>query len=139
MNFKETVSFSLSRIGLIHRNLLERFLIPIGLHSGQVFVLFELWETDGQRQIDLAEKLSIAPPTLNKIVSGMIESKLIERKRSEGDARSSRIYLTDVGRKIRFEVEQAWTQIESATLEPLTPAERIILGELIGKMLGRNV
>ena len=54
MNFEDTTSYVLTKTGTAHRNLLEKKMKEIGLHSGQVFVLMELWKRDGQRQIDLA-------------------------------------------------------------------------------------
>ena len=72
MEFRDTISYLLSKLTTAHRNLLERSVQDIGLHSGQVFVLLELWKKDKQRQIDLAVKLNLAAPTVNKILGGML-------------------------------------------------------------------
>ena len=101
MDFRDSVSYLLSKLTTAHRNLLERSVQEIGLHSGQVFVLFELWKKDGQRQVDLAEKLNLAAPTVNKILGGMLQTDLVTRERYEDDARSTRIYLTEKGRNVR--------------------------------------
>ncbi len=62
MNFEDTTSFMLAKVCVAHRNLLQKNVVQAGLHSGQVFVLIELWKNDGQRQIDLASRLGLAPP-----------------------------------------------------------------------------
>ena len=62
MRIEGTVSFMLSRVTTAFRNSLERNMSAVGLHSGQVFILFELWKHDGQRQVDLAAPLSVFDP-----------------------------------------------------------------------------
>ncbi len=136
MEFSDSVSYLLSKLTVAHRNLLEKAVSEIGLHSGQVFVLFELWKKDGQRQIDLADKLNLAPPTVNKILGGLLESDFAVRERNEGDARSTRIYLTQKGKDIRTELETKWVEVEEQTVMGLTGTEALILKQLLSKLLG---
>ena len=77
----------------------------IGLHGGQIFLLVELWKEDGLRQIDLAKRLSLAAPTVHKMLKGLIEINLITCSRQDADARSTRVFLTDLGYRMRDEVE----------------------------------
>ena len=135
MRFEDSVTYLLSKMAVAHRNLLEREMSEVGLHSGQVFVLFELWEKDGQRQIDLANRLGISPPTVNKILGGLIGADLATRGRMEDDARSSRIFLTPEGRDLRHDVETRWDEIEEITTAGLTDTESLMLKQLIAKML----
>jgi MarR family transcriptional regulator, organic hydroperoxide resistance regulator len=93
MKIDETVSFALSRVGTAFRNSLERKMGQIGLHGGQVFILMELWKQDGQRQVDLAARIGVTTPTINKMILGLIQSGLVDRTRLENDARSTRIFL----------------------------------------------
>lgn len=136
MDFRDTVSYLLAKLTTAHRNLLEKSVQEIGLHSGQVFVLFELWTKDGQRQVDLAERLNLAAPTVNKILGGMLQANLVTRERYEDDARSTRIYLTDAGRSVREDLETKWKDIEEQTVLGLTETEALILKQLLSKLLG---
>jgi DNA-binding MarR family transcriptional regulator len=136
MDFKESASFLLAKVATAHKNLLERSMDSVGLHGGQVFVLFALWEQDGLRQIDLAEALNVAPPTVNKTLTGMVDSGLVTRSRYDDDARSTRIFLTDAGRAIKGEVEQKWLEVEEHISLDLTETERLILPQLLVKLLG---
>ncbi len=136
MNIEESAGYLLSKITIAHRNLLERHLREIGLHSGQVFVLFELWKKDGQRQIDLAENVRLAPPTINKILGGLLEADFVTRAKYENDARSTRIFLTNKGKDIRHDIEIVWDLIEEETLAALTETERLIFRQLLKNMLG---
>jgi DNA-binding MarR family transcriptional regulator len=134
MKITETVSYTLSRVGTAFRNSLERKMNQIGLHGGQVFILMELWKRDGQRQVDLAAKIGVTTPTINKMVLGLIQSGLVERTRLENDARSTRIFLTSNGSGIQESVESQWHELEEETVSGLTEAERLILYELLTKM-----
>lgn len=138
MEFGESVTYLLSKLTTAHRNLLERSVQEIGLHSGQIFVLLELWKKDKQRQVDLAEKLNLAAPTVNKILGGMLEADLVTRERFDNDARSTRIVLTQKGRDVRPLLEQKWAEIEEQTLIGLTDTEALILRQLLAKLLGEN-
>lgn len=135
MNFDETNSFMLMKAATMHRNLLERKMKAIGLHSGQVFVLFELWKRDGQRQIDLAARLRLSPPTVNKVLGGLLESDFVTRARYEDDARSTRIYLTKKGHDIRAVLETQWAELEAESFGNLTDTERLIFDQLLRKLL----
>src|SRR5215475_13318698 len=134
MKIEETVSYVLSRVTTAYRNSLERNMGLVGLHSGQVFLLFELWKQDGQRQVDLASKLGVSTPTINKMLLGLISSGLITRTRFENDARSTRIFLTQAGTDIQESVEAQWHELEEATVSGLSEGERLIIFEMLTKM-----
>jgi DNA-binding MarR family transcriptional regulator len=138
MELGDSVSYLLSKLTTAHRNLLEKSVQEIGLHSGQVFVLRELWKKDKQRQVDLAERLNLAPPTVNKILGGMLEADLVTRERFDNDARSTRIVLTQKGRDVRPLLEEKWAEIEEQTLMGLTDTEALILKQLLAKLLGEG-
>src|SRR2546423_8432854 len=134
VRFEDTVTYRLARVTTAYRNALERHLAPVGLHGGQVFVLIELWSQDGIRQVDIADRLNLSAPTINKILKGLAEINLIDREREQGDARSTRVFLTDKGKKIRAEVAEQWLELESEYLSGLTDTERLILPDLLGKL-----
>src|SRR6185436_8147539 len=132
--FEDTVSFRLARVTTAFRNALERYMGQIGLHGGQVFVLLELWKQDGLRQIDIAERLNLSAPTVNKMLKGLIEINLVTRSRIDDDARSTRIFLTESGLDMRQEIEAQWLELEENCLSGLTETERLVLFELLGKL-----
>ena len=134
MNFEETTSFIMARVTTAFRNTLERHMDEIGLHSGQVFLLQELWKRDGQRQVDIASRLTLSAPTVNKILKGLIDSGLVVRERLEDDGRSTRIYLTERGVAKKEQVEEQWRELEEEVVASLSEAERFMLFELLGKM-----
>ena len=134
MKYRESISYLLARINTAHKTALERSMNEIGLHSGQVFVLLELWRDNGLRQIDLADRLKIAPPTVNKTLKGLIDSGFVTRKRVEDDARSTRIFLTESGTRIEEKVREQWELLEVQLLARLTDTEMLILFQLLEKL-----
>lgn len=134
IKFEDTVSYLLARVTTAFRTQLERRMGEIGLHGGQVFVLFELWKQDGLRQVDIAKRLNLAAPTVNKTLKGLAEVNLIKTARIDNDARSTRVFLTDRGRSIRSEIEEQWLELEEGCLSGLTETERLVLFELLGKL-----
>lgn len=134
MKIEGTVSFMLSRVTTAFRNSLERSMTGVGLHSGQVFILLELWKRDGQRQVDLAARLGVTTPTINKMLLGLIDSGLVRRLRLENDNRATRIFLTEAGSSLKEPVEAQWHELEENTVAGLTEAERLIIFELLNKM-----
>ena len=134
MHFEETATYLLAKAGVVHKNSLQRCANTVGLHSGQVFVLMELWKTDGQRQIDLAARLNLSPPTVNKILGGLLENDFVTRARYEDDARSTRIFLTPKGVEVREALEHAWDELEEQTLAGLTDTEALMLKQLLQKL-----
>lgn len=138
MDFEQSVSFLLAKLTVAHRNSLQRSVSTAGLHSGQVFVMIELWKRDGQRQIDLAARVKLSAPTVNKILGGLLENDFVTRARYEDDARSTRIYLTPKGIEVRRDIEKHWMELEEETVSGLTETERLIFKQLLQKLLIEN-
>ena len=134
IKFEDTVSYLLAKVSTAFRNSLERRMGEIGLYGGQIFVLFELWQQDGLRQIDIAKRLNLSAPTVNKMLKGLIEVNLVTRSRLDDDARSTRIFLTDRAFAMREEIEAQWLELEENILSGLTETERLVLFELLGKL-----
>lgn len=134
IKFEETVSYLLAKVTTAFRNSLERHMGKIDLHGGQIFVLLELWEKDGLRQIDIAKRLNLSAPTVNKMIKGLIEINLVTSERLEDDGRSTRIYLTKSGYAMRTNVEAQWVDLEESCLVGLSEIERLVLFDLLGRL-----
>ncbi|HQX55313.1 MAG TPA: MarR family winged helix-turn-helix transcriptional regulator [Pyrinomonadaceae bacterium] len=134
IKFEDTVSFVLAKVSTGFRTALEHRMGLIGLHGGQIFVLFELWKKDGQRQVDLAKKLDIAAPTIHKMVNGLIEIDLVTRAKYENDARSTRIFITPAGISKRPEIEAQWLELEANCLSCLNATERAVAFGILNKL-----
>ena len=134
MQFEETAAYLLAKATVSHKNALQKYTSSVGLHSGQVFIMMELWKNDGQRQIDLAASVGLSAPTVNKILGGLLGNDFVTRDRYEDDARSTRIFLTQKGKDVRAALEDVWDELEHQTLAGLTDTEALMLKQLLKKL-----
>lgn len=134
IKFEETVSYLLAKVATAFRNSLERSMGSIGLHGGQIFVLVELWQEDGLRQIDLVERLNVSAPTVSNMVNGLEEINLVKRQKSSADARATTVHLTKKGYSIRRDVEEQWVDLEQGALADLRESDRVMLVDLLTRL-----
>ena len=134
MKLKQTVSFSLSNISVSYRNLLEKLMDEIGLHGGQVYVLNELWETDGQSQAEIMKSLAVSAPTITKMISSLVSASFIQTKKCKNDARLTRVYLTKKGRVIQPLVLAQWAKLEEIALKNFSDTEKVLVLLLLEKL-----
>ena len=79
-----------------------------GLTMPQVRVLFELVEAGERSAGELAEALSVAPPTITGLTDRLVKLALIQRREDARDRRVVQLALTDEGRALTAEIaEQA--------------------------------
>lgn len=108
---------------LFARGLGER-IRPLGLSTGTFPALLELWETDGQTQKQLVERLDIEQATMANTLARMERDGLIIRKKSETDGRVQRVWLTERARGLRDPAIGAAMAENAEALSGLTDAER---------------
>lgn len=94
-----------------------------------------LWEAEGQTQTQLAEKMGVQPPTVNKMLARMEASGWVQRRADTEDNRISRVYLTEKGQALRADIDAAWQQLEARTTAQLTLDERVLLRRLLLQVL----
>lgn len=129
-----SVSYLLNQVSTVYYAKLEKSLNAIGLHYGQIFVLISLWEKDSQTQKELADNISVSPPTVNKMIKSLERNGFISSKRCSIDTRSVRISITQKGIEIRTEVEAVWLKLEQDIFSTLTETEKLILFQIMQKM-----
>lgn len=131
---KESTSYALAKVCRAHRANVGELLAELGLHVGQEMVLLELWEKDGLRGGELAERLGVEPPTVTKMLRRLEGCGLVERRRNPSDARSFRVYLTGKGRALEGPVARCWGAVEERTLAGMSPGERKTFYRLLTKV-----
>ena len=83
--------------------LLDKYILDSKYTLPEVRILYELYHHNGMAASDIIEALDIDKGYLSRILSQFEKQKLISKKRSAEDGRSTHIYLTVKGRK-EFEV-----------------------------------
>lgn len=134
MNFDQSLTYSFSEVTNKFRNNLEKVLKKVGLHSGQVFILLELWKNDGLSQIDLALKLKVAPPTVNKMVKSLETNNFVKSSFCKTDGRLRLVNLTPKGKKYESIVKKEWDKFESKFFDGLNETEKLIFNQLLDKI-----
>jgi MarR family transcriptional regulator, organic hydroperoxide resistance regulator len=132
----ETSGYLLARVCKAHRGGVGATLAELGLHVGQEMVLSHLWKKDGLTPSELAERLGVEPPTVTNTLSRMEKAGLLERCRDPGDARCTRVYLTDKGRQLREPVERRWEAVQKRAFAGITADEEALLRDLLVKIHG---
>ena len=126
-----SISFLLGYICKANHNAAENALASIGLHAGQDQLLSSLWEEDGLTQVELAKKMCVQPPTVNKMLTRLESVGLVERRLDPDDNRFSGVYLTEKSHHLKQEVEQAFSKLEERVVANLSLEERILLKRLL--------
>jgi MarR family transcriptional regulator, organic hydroperoxide resistance regulator len=135
MNFNETLPSLFAQISTFYKVEIEKELNEFDLHSGQIFVLFELWKTDGLSQIDLSTNLKISPPAINKMVKSLARNRFVISSACSKDGRVVRVFLTPKGVAIRPQVEEKWRKLEEKLVGNLTTTEQLMLSQLFSKLV----
>ncbi|WP_040197345.1 MarR family winged helix-turn-helix transcriptional regulator [Candidatus Soleaferrea massiliensis] len=94
-----------------------------GLTSGQPKVLDYLKEHDGMTQKDIAQACRIEPTSVTAVLLGMEEKGIIERRMLNGNRRSLHVFLTEKGRLLLDEVNQAFDTVEAQCFQGIGPQE----------------
>lgn len=135
--FEETVSYLLAKVTTAFRRSIEEHMADIDLHSGQVFVLIELWREDGLKQFEIANRLNVKPPTVSNMIRGLEKINLVRTKKNSKDGRAVTVHLTARGKTTTREaVEKRWIDVESQCIAGLSTSDRVVLFEVLKKLRG---
>lgn len=66
----------------------------------QYLVLLVLWEKDGLKVVDIAEKLLLETNTVTPLLKRMEEQKILYKNKSETDERVYNVFLTEYGKNL---------------------------------------
>lgn len=97
-------------------------------------VLMLVVENPGVSARRLADALAVTPPNITMWIDRLVARGLVERERSATDRRAQHIRPTPQGRTLALDAARSAREGEEATLAALSPAERAMLGELLGKV-----
>ena len=108
---------------------------PLKLRPVDFTILVLLASNPVVSQKMLCRTLDVSPPGMAVILDRLQARRLLVRERSETDRREHRLALTDAGRKLAAQAERVSHEIEGDVLAVLTAGERLLLGELLQKLV----
>lgn len=95
-----------------------------GLTLGQPKVLDYLKDHNGASQKDIAGGCHIEAGSLTSILNRMEERGIVERRMLHGNRRSSYVFLTEKGEKLRDLVTKNFEQIEDEAFQGISEQEK---------------
>ena len=95
-----------------------------GLTLGQPKVLDYLKDHNGTSQKDIAGGCHIEAGSLTSILNRMEERGIVERRMLHGNRRSSYVFLTEKGEKLRDLVTKSFEQIEDEAFQGISEQEK---------------
>ena len=93
-----------------------------GLTMPQARVMFTLIEHGERTAGELAEEVSVSPPTITGITDRLVKQRLVERREDPRDRRIVVLCLTDEGRKLTLEIAEKSRSYLGKVFETLSEA-----------------
>lgn len=127
----------LIRLAAAHQKHAVARLSALGLSPGQPKLLELLSRMDGGIQKELAQACGIEAPTLSRILDGMEEAGLIERRgaNAESGKRAVRVFLSERGRAMVPQVARVMAEVEEICFRGFSEEDKAALRRLMGQAL----
>lgn len=132
-SLNDIINYLIYRIARLMRYKFQHDMQAVNLDmtQEQYFILFKLWQKDGQYQAELADGLLGDAPNITRILDVMQKKNFITRKPDPNDRRKYRIYVADKGRKIQrlyntHAPESRMADYKSLNDQDLTELRRIL-------------
>ena len=131
----QVLGFHLARAAVETHTLFERHVgIPLKLRKVEYSLLLLLLANGALTPKRLGRALALTAPNLTLLLDRLVQRGLLRRERSLTDRRSQNIVLTDAGRSLAETGAAAAPAMERDLLARLSPAERMMLIELLRKV-----
>lgn len=105
-----------------------------GITPSQYGVLAVLWEEDGVPQKALVERIIIDGATITGILDRLEKNGFVTRQRGEKDRRTTLIYLTEKGRKLREILTELAIEVNKTATLYFSPQELEELKKMLIKI-----
>jgi len=128
---EESTGLSLVQLFKAFRQQEEVWCQNIDLHMGQDLVIFRLVEEDGLSQSQLAARLGVEIGTVAQTVQRMEKKGLLIRRQDAEDARISRVYLTEEGRRLGEPALHIWKDLDACLVQGMSQAEQLLFRRLL--------
>lgn len=136
---KETdVAFLLAQLGAYAAARFAERAAELDFTPPQTGLLRLIARRPGQSQQAIAKQLGTPPSRLVRLVDGLEERDLVERRRNPDDRRHHALYLTETASHAMARLSRAAADHENAVCGSLTAAERAQLHGLLGRLAAEH-
>src|SRR6201994_4400687 len=94
------LAFAINDVARLLRTFADHEARRFGMTRAKWAVLARLDRFEGLKQAELAEMLDLQPITLTRLLDGLAENGMIERRADPNDRRAKRLYLTKAARPL---------------------------------------
>jgi MarR family transcriptional regulator for hemolysin len=94
------LAFTINDVARLLRTYADHRAAQFGLTRAKWAVLVRLERSEGMNQAELAEMLDLQPISLARLLDGLCENRLIERRPDPDDRRANRLFLTPAARPL---------------------------------------
>jgi MarR family transcriptional regulator, transcriptional regulator for hemolysin len=115
-------AFVINDVGRLLRTLADQRGAQFGITRAKWAVLARLERFEGLKQAELAEMLDLQPITLTRLLDGLAENGLIERRPCGDDRRAKRLYLTPAARPLLEHLGELGQDLMGTALDGLDAA-----------------
>lgn len=138
---ENALGFWIHRVYQASRNQMYRAFREHGedITPEQWAVLIRLWEQDGRVQGELSEVTFRDAPTMSRIVAGMEERGLLERRIDPDDGRVRRVHLTRHGRALEKKLVPLVERIVAGMVEGIDERALVTTRNTLRKMFDNLV
>jgi DNA-binding MarR family transcriptional regulator len=108
---------------------------PLALRAVEFTILLLLLGNRDVTPKRLARTLRVSPPNVTVLVDRLVERGLVQRLQSPSDGRVTILRLTAQGTELARRAQQLSRTMEDSLVRALSPGERVLLGELLHKLV----
>ena len=115
------LAFSINDVARLLRTYADQSAARYGMTRAKWAVLARLDRFEGLKQAELAEMLDLQPISLTRLLDGLAENGLIERRPDPDDRRAKRLYLTADARPLLERLTELGEDLMETALAGLSP------------------
>jgi MarR family transcriptional regulator for hemolysin len=109
------------------RNYADQKAAQFGMSRAKWAVLARLDRFEGLKQAELADMLDLQPISLTRLLDGLSNNGLIERRPDPDDRRAKRLYLTQAARPLLEQLSTLGEELTEAAFAGMDEAEEAVL------------
>ncbi|HVJ84448.1 MAG TPA: MarR family transcriptional regulator [Caulifigura sp.] len=130
-DFQSSLGYWICMTSRAYERAMQQQLVPAGITHRQCQVLCWLAHDGPLSQVELAERMSIEPPTLVRILDRMERDGLLIREACENDRRVKKIRVLPKAKPVWKKIIQCAERVRGQAERSLTAAQRETLKELL--------
>src|SRR5215470_5054731 len=116
------LAFAINDVARLLRTYADHEAGRFGMTRAKWAVLARLDRFEGLKQTELAEMLDLQPITVTRLLDGLADNGLIERRPDGSDRRAKRLYLTDAARPLLDRLGELGEELMGTALSGLDDA-----------------